>query len=347
MPDNYHNPRMDERAADAWRGEVYADPKKLAWVGSMFLFGTVGSALTASAGSVLLFIVSTGLTLCLGHSLGMHRLFIHRAWRAPKWLEYLFVHFGVLIGLAGPMGMLITHDTRDWAQRQARCHSYFSHDEAWYRDFWWQLFCSIRLENPPAIEAEPEIASDRVYAFMERTWMLQQLPWAILFYLIGGWGWVFWGICSRVSVSIIGHWLIGHFAHNSGHRDWHVDGAAVQGYNVPFAALLTMGESWHNNHHAFPGSARLGLMKGQWDPGWWVLRLLERVGLAWDLVTPEMLPERSELRGLSSVVDPTSVPGEEATAVLGVQPVDDVQQVAGGPLRLEQLPVGDPLGEGF
>ena len=45
----------------------------------------------------------------------------------------------------------------------------------------------------------------------------------------------------------------------------------MQGYNVPFAALLTMGESWHNNHHAFPGSARLGLRAGEWDPGWWVL----------------------------------------------------------------------------
>ena len=131
--------------------------------------------------------------------------------------------------------------------------------------------------------------------------MLQQLPWALAFYLIGGWGWVFWGICSRVSVSILGHWLIGHFAHNRGHRDWHVEGAAVQGYNVPFAGLLTMGESWHNNHHAFPGSARLGLEPGQWDPGWWALTLMQRLGLASDFVLPSDLPVRKELRRIEQL----------------------------------------------
>jgi stearoyl-CoA desaturase (delta-9 desaturase) len=53
-----------------------------------------------------------------------------------------------------------------------------------------------------------------------------------------------------------------------------VDGAAVQGRNIPLTSLLTMGESWHNNHHAFPGSARLGLYAGEWDPGWWMLLVL-------------------------------------------------------------------------
>lgn len=328
---NYRNPRIQEDGADALHGEVHADPAKILWVGSMFVLGTVGSALTASPGAIALFVVATSATLCLGHSLGMHRLHIHRAWRAPKWIEYLFVHFGVLVGLAGPMGMLKTHDMRDWAQRQRRCHSYFAHDEVWYRDLWWQLFCSIRLDNPPPIDIEKDISGDAVYRFMERSWMLQQLPWALTFYTLGGLGWVFWGICSRVSVSIFGHWLIGYFAHNSGHREWDVDGAAVQGHNVPFVALLTMGESWHNNHHAFPGSAKMGLRRGQWDPGWWVLLALERAGLASDIVTPEMLPKRSELKrcrydatnddanealadGL--VLDSAAVPREESPAIL-------------------------------
>jgi stearoyl-CoA desaturase (delta-9 desaturase) len=252
------------------------------------------------------FVVSTAVSLNLGHSLGMHRRFIHRAYNCPKWLEYTFVHLGVLVGLAGPFGMLNTHDLRDWAQRQSRCHSYFSHGEAWYRDLWWQLFCSIDLREPPQLTMEAEIAGDPVYEWMERTWMWQQLPWALLYYALGGWAWVFWGICSRVSVCIIGHWLIGHFAHNHGGKHWHVDGAAVQGYNVPWSALLTMGESWHNNHHAFPGSAKLGLEPGQWDPGWWVLCGLERIGVVSDIVLPANLPRRDELRkstGCGSVME--------------------------------------------
>lgn len=293
----YSNPRIDrpDAIADAHAGDVRADPVKIAWVGSMALFGTVGSALTASGSAVAVFLISTIVTLCLGHSLGMHRRFIHRSYDCPVWLEYLFVHFGVLVGLAGPVGMLKTHDIRDWAQRQSRCHDYFSHGRIWYQDLWWQLFCSISLRSPPELQIEPEIANDRVYRFMEKTWMLQQLPWAVLFFLIGGWSWVFWGICSRVSLSVFGHWAVGHLAHNTGARDWHVTGAAVQGYNVPWCGLLTMGESWHNNHHAFPGSARLGLEKGQWDPGWWVLRLLEKTGLANNLVTPASLRHRAEL----------------------------------------------------
>ena len=114
-------------------------------------------------------------------------------------------------------------------------------------------------------------AEDRFYRFIERTWMAQQLPWAVLFFAIGGMPWLVWGIAVRVAASVTGHWLVGYFAHNRGPRSWHIEGAGVQGYNVPYCGLITMGEAWHNNHHAFPGSARLGLSKGETDPGWWVL----------------------------------------------------------------------------
>lgn len=288
----YSNPRIDrpDMVANAYYGQVVLDPVKLVWVGAMFLAGTVGSALTFSWSAVAVFVISTVVTLCLGHSLGMHRRFIHRSYECPRWMEYLFVHLGVLVGLAGPFGMLRTHDTRDWAQRQATCHDYFSHGQVWWRDLGWQLFCSPRLASPPTIAMEPEIANDRVYQWMEKTWMLQQLPCAVLFFWLGGWSWVFWGVCSRVSVSVFGHWLIGYFAHNQGTQRWHVSGAAVQGFNVRGCALLTMGESWHNNHHAFPRSARLGLHEGEWDPGWWVLKTLERVGLVKNPVIAQNRP---------------------------------------------------------
>jgi fatty-acid desaturase len=69
----------------------------------------------------------------------------------------------------------------------------------------------------------------------------------------------------------------------------------VQGHNVRFTSLLTMGESWHNNHHAYPGSARLGLHDGEWDPGWWVLLGLKKIGWASELRLPQDLPPRPEL----------------------------------------------------
>src|SRR5581483_52213 len=112
------------------------------------------------------------------------------------------------------------------------------------------------------------------------------------------WGLVFWAVCARVSICVFGHWLIGYFAHREGGKHYEVVDASVQGHNVRFIALLTMGESHHNNHHAFPGSAKLSLMPGEWDPGWWFLRSLESIGLAWNLRTQADLPYRKELREL-------------------------------------------------
>ena len=293
----YQNPRLDEgdRNARADLGIVSTDPVKVVWLGSIALLGTIGSALAFSWSGVLLFLVTTGFTLCFGHSLGMHRLLIHRSYKTPKWLEYLLVHFGTLVGLSGPLALTEAHDLRDWAQRQPRCHDYFSHGQPWYRDLWWQLFCHMTLDRPPRFAIEPEVADDPVYRLIERTWILQQVPWALLFFTIGGVSWVCWGIGSRVLASVLGHWLIGRVAHLHGDREWHVEGAAVQGHNVPWTALLTMGENWHNNHHAFPGSAKLGLEKGQWDPGWWMLCVLKELRLASDFVMPGDLPRRDEL----------------------------------------------------
>lgn len=283
---------------DAAHGTVRLSPAKTAWALGMYSTALVGGWLTFSWDAVLVFVVTTLVTLCLGHSLGMHRRFIHSSFQCPKWLEYLLVHQGVLVGLAGPLGMVRAHDMRDWAQRQSECHPFFSQQGSPIKDWLWQLFCEVRLQHPPVFVPEPRMKQDRVHRFMEATWMLQQLPLALLLLAAGGWAYVVWGIAVRVSVSITGHWLIGYLAHNEGSRNWHVEGAGVQGYNIRFMALLTMGESWHNNHHAFPGSSKLGLKAGELDPGWLVLRGLERLGLAWGLQIPDSLPPRLELKAL-------------------------------------------------
>jgi stearoyl-CoA desaturase (delta-9 desaturase) len=255
----------------------------------------VGGLATLAWDSLLLFLTVTGAVLLLGHSLGSHRKMVHDSYQCPKWLEYFLVYCGVQVGLAGPIGLLRQHELRDYAQRLPHCHDYLRHGSSPWRDAWWQLNCELQLRDPPEIRIEPRIANDSIYQFLERTWMLQHLPLAILFYLWGGWAFVFWGCCARVTAGVFGHWVIGYFAHNHGNMRYEVQGAAVQGHNVPWTSLLTMGECWHNNHHAFPGSARLGLYPGEWDPGWWVLRLLERAGLVWGLRLPADLPSRPEV----------------------------------------------------
>lgn len=282
-------------ASDALAGRVVWAPIRSFWTAGMAIAGVGGALATVSAGNVLIFLVTTAATIGLGHSIGMHSLLIHRSFECPKWLEYGLVWLGVLVGMAGPIGMIRTHDMRDWAQRQAACHDYFGHRRGFWTDAWWQMHCRLILRHPPRFRVEARVAQDPVYVWMERTWMAQQLPVAILLGWIGGADAIIWGVALRVTVSLTGHWMVGHFAHRGGHQTWRVEGAAVQGHDLPWAALITFGESWHGNHHAFPGSARLGLRPGEPDPGWWALRGLERCGLAWNFVTPETLARRPEL----------------------------------------------------
>lgn len=245
--------------------------------------------------AVVVFLAFTAVTLCLGHSIGMHRKLIHGGFESPPWVENCLVYLGTLVGLGGPFTMMHTHDMRDWAQRRPACHDFLSHRRGIVRDFWWQLHCKLYLDVPPDYRHPSRVAKSRFYRWLERTDMLQQVPPAIALYALGGWGWVAWGICGRVAVSIFGHWIVGYFAHNRGHRSWHVQGAAVQGHNVRHLGLITFGECWHNNHHAFPESARLGLLPGQSDPGWLVLKAMARLGLASGLKQPGDLPDRAEL----------------------------------------------------
>jgi stearoyl-CoA desaturase (delta-9 desaturase) len=296
---SYHRARAaDVRSVRI--GVVRYSPVKSLWFIGMACAAIGGGAFTASFGAVALFLATTATVLLFGHSLGSHRKLIHGSYDCPQWLEYVFVYCGVQVGLAGPIGLLRQHELRDYAQRLPDCHDYLRHGRDIWTDGWWQLNCELQLEDPPEIRVEPRIADDRFYQFLERTWMAQQVPVTLLFFLWGGWAFVFWGVCARVTAGVLGHWLIGYFAHNHGGMHYEVTGAAVQGRNIHFTSLLTMGECWHNNHHAFPSSARLGLGHGEFDPGWSVLVLLRRAGLVWNLKLPADLPIRTELRALDA-----------------------------------------------
>jgi len=296
LPDSLLRHRV--RATDASSvllGDVRYSLQKSLWFTGMAGAALVGGVLTFTWTAFFVFLATTGTVLLLGHSLGSHRKLIHDSFQCPKWLEYTLVWFGVQVGLAGPLGLLRQHELRDYAQRLPDCHDYLRHGRSFWRDAWWQLHCELQLAHPPHLEIEARIESDRFYRFLERTWITQQLPPAVALYALGDWGFVFWGVCARVTAGVLGHWLVGWFAHNRGAMHYEVRGAAVQGRNIPFTSLLTMGECWHNNHHAFPGSARLGLFAGEWDPGWWVLMALRRLGLVWSIRLPSALAPRAEL----------------------------------------------------
>ena len=289
-------------------GTVRYAPLKSAWFVLMLAGGVVGGLATVTWAAFALFATATAFVLLFGHSLGSHRKLVHNSFKCPKWFEYFLVYCGVQVGLSGPIGLLRQHELRDFAQRLPHCHDFLRHGRSLFVDAYWQLNCDLALENPPRLEIEGRIAEDRFYQFLQATWMAQQMPWALLLYWWGGWGFVFWGVCARVTAGVFGHWLIGYFAHNHGPMSFEVRGAAVQAHNVQLTSLITMGECWHNNHHAFPGSARLGLYPGEWDPGWWTLLILEKIGLVWDFRLPHDLPYREELRCIREATAAPNLP---------------------------------------
>ncbi len=280
----------------ATTGTVRWAPRRSLWIASMTVIALAAAPVFVTPGAVLLFLATSAVTLCAGHSIGLHRLLIHRSFVAPLWVERILIYLGTLVGMAGPIGMVRLHDLRDWAQRQPDCHPLHAHRATMPRDAWWQMHCRLDLDHPPRFEPEPYVRDDRFLRWLESTWMAQQLPWALLFWAVGGLPWLIWGVPVRIAVGVTGHWLVGNITHRRGPQGWVVDGAGVQGHDLPAAALVTFGEAWHGNHHAFPESARLGILPGQHDPGWWVLLALRRVGLVRDLNEPADLAPRAGLR---------------------------------------------------
>ncbi len=284
-----------DAGTSAVQGEIRVRVGKTLWLALHGVAGFVGMVVFPQLDALLVFLALTAVTVCAGHSVGMHRLLIHRSFATPRFVEYVLVWLGVLVGMAGPFGMIRAHDMRDWHQRQTICPPHPSHDAGFWRDAWWQLCCDYHLAVPPRFVVEPQVAQDPVYLWMERTWMLQQLPVAAVLYGLGGWAWVLWGCSLRIFVSLVGHWMVGHFAHKTGTQGWRVDGLPVQGYNLRGLGLITFGENWHGNHHAFPYSARLGVERGQRDPGYGFIRVLVWLGLAWDVQLPGAQADRDGL----------------------------------------------------
>jgi fatty-acid desaturase len=211
------NSLIETPGCDPVAGRVVWDPLHSLWNGSMLAATLIAGPLTVSPAAIAVFVLTTGATLLLGHSIGFHRRMIHGSFQCPLWLEHVLVWIGTAVGMSGPFWMIRAHDLRDWAQRQPDCHDYLSNRRPMLVDAVWQMHGRLMLERPPAFDYG-RIGRDRFYRFLERTWMLQQLPIAAALWLVGGWGFVVWGVCARISASVIGHWFVGHQAHRRGPR---------------------------------------------------------------------------------------------------------------------------------
>ena len=228
-----------------------------------------------SASAVLVALALYALT-SLGITVGYHRLLTHRSYRAPRWLAYLIVFVGALSVQAGPATWVAIH-------RQHHAHS--DHDEDPHdasKGFWWSHLGWMLKLTPRRLDPEftrrlaRDILQDPFYRFLDRMFLPIALMGAYLLYLGGGWPWVFWGFFVRVAAVFHSTWLVNSAAHRYGYRSFATRDLST---NCWWVALLTFGEGWHNNHHAFPTSARHGLKWWEVDVSWLVISGLEGLGL--------------------------------------------------------------------
>jgi stearoyl-CoA desaturase (delta-9 desaturase) len=135
----------------------------------------------------------------------------------------------------------------------------------------------------------PTLAADPVHSFLERFEMLLQLGLAGLLYVLGEWwghvgaSWVVWGMAVRISLGYHVTALVNSATHRWGYRTYALRDNST---NLWWVAWLTGGEGWHNNHHAFPRSARHGLLWWEFDATYAVIRLMGRMGLATEIRVP-------------------------------------------------------------
>ncbi len=292
--------RISGTYANAVDGQVKFDLKKASWIMGFLLLAIVFAPFTISAGTLCVFLCSTYFTLLIGHSAGMHRLMIHQSYDCKPWFEKMLIYVGVLVGMGGPSSIMKVHDIRDWAQRQSECHDFFAHRRGFWLDLWWQLTCRFEFQSAPKFTVEKAYANDLFYQWLDKTWAYHQIGLGLLLYACGGWPFVVWGVFVRVPFCIIGHWTITHFCHNPGAGQWRVTGASVQASNLPWLGFITYGECWHNNHHAFPESAQIGLEPGQSDPAWQFICLMKKVGLVTRIGLPRSEQDRDDLYQINS-----------------------------------------------
>lgn len=106
---------------------------------------------------------------------------------------------------------------------------------------------------------------------------------------------ILWGGLLRIFLAHHAFWSINSIGHMIGGRSFE---ARDNSRNNLVVALLTLGQGWHNNHHAFPTSAKVGLYWWQIDPGWWILCLAQHLGLISELKQPTA--ERIQKRAISN-----------------------------------------------
>jgi stearoyl-CoA desaturase (delta-9 desaturase) len=243
-----------------------------------------------------------------GVTVGFHRLFTHRAFATKGWLRGVLAALGSA-AIEGPVISWVADHRKHhaFADQPGDPHSpHVDHGVGWrgalrglaHAHMGW-LF--LHTQRGARKRYAPDLIADPVVSFVDRTflvWALGGLGAAFgLGWLIGGTltaalTGLLWGGAVRLLVLHHVTFSINSLCHYFGRRRFDT---GDESRNLAWLSLLSFGESWHNNHHAFPTSATHGLRWWEIDTSSLLIRGLERVGLAWDVVRIDPARQQKKL----------------------------------------------------
>jgi stearoyl-CoA desaturase (delta-9 desaturase) len=245
-------------------------------------------------------LVSLYVVCAFGTTIGFHRYFTHRGFQARAPVKAVLAILGCMT-MQGPLTQWVTDHRKHHAlsDRPGDPHSpHVGHgDGAWgalkgfvHAHVGW-LFSNLGMEQ--GREYGRDLYEDRLVRTIDRLYVLWVvltlgIPFAVGYWVGGTWeagveGLV-WGGLLRIFLYQHATFSVNSICHMFGRRAFRTRDEARNNWLV---ALLVFGEGWHNNHHAFPASARHGLGRRQLDVSWWVIRGMEKLGLVSDVKVPD------------------------------------------------------------
>ena len=278
------------------------------WGNSIFLIiahlGSVAALFFWTWPAVISAVVLYWIAGSLGIGMGFHRLITHRGYKVPKLVEYFLVTCGTLALEGGPIQWVVTHRIHH-AHTDRVGDPHTPRDGGWWAHIGWIVRGTAQDHDEAKLARyAPDLVNDRYYRWLNRFFYVPQIVVGILLFYFGGWGVLLWGVSLRLTLALHATWLVNSATHLWGRARFET---GDDSRNSWWVAMLTFGEGWHNNHHAYPTSARHGLRWYEIDINWlgiWTLQFLglarsvkrlrfNRTTSAWQLVRGRMRSSRA------------------------------------------------------
>jgi sn-2 palmitoyl-lipid 9-desaturase len=214
----------------------------------------------------------------VGICLGYHRLLTHRSFAVPKPVEKVITTIACFALQGGPIFWVSAHRRHHLHTEDLQKDPYSAARGFFWSHMGWLLRPESDTWNYETYRKfAPDIDRDPYYRWLDANFVWLQIPLGLCLYLWGGWSFVVYGLFVRNVIEWHGTWLINSACHLWGYRTYECQDHST---NLWWAALLTYGEGWHNNHHAFPNSAQTGIRWWEIDPTWGLIRSLQFLGIA-------------------------------------------------------------------